>query len=203
MPRIALCLIVMFCFVPVVGATTIDANNAGCNGGGGGSCAGPYTLGGPVMTLTFDYSIPNATVKKMTSITDVGVGLGVWDTNNGKDTSLKSFTIELVVGSNVWTLGTSGQITLEGYKSSNRDFITETLLDTAKLEEFLTALKGSKGKFSVAVVADPGFGNFLVGTQDRFATVDYTNPEPASLGMASMGLIALCWSLRRKIRKSA
>ncbi len=201
--RLALCIVLVFCFVPLAGASTITANLAGCDGGGGGSCAGPYTLGGDVMTLAFDYSIPNATVKKMVSITDVVAGLGVWDTDNGKDPSLKSFSIELVVGSDVWTLGTSGSVTLEGYKNSNRDFITETLLDTVKLDEFLVALKGSKGKFSVEVVADPGFGSFLVGTQDRFATLDYTTPEPASLGMAGMGLMALCWSLRRKIRNRA
>ena len=201
-PRIALCLIFVFCFVPVAGAAAIDANHAGCNGGGGGSCNGPYLLGGEGnTTLTFDYSIPNKTVKTMVSLTDVAIGLGVWDTNNGRDTSIKNFTIELLVGSDVWTLGTSGNVTLQGFKSSNRDFITETLLDSGELAQFLTALKGSKGDFSVEIIANAG--SFNVGTQDRFATLDYTTPEPASLGMAGLGLIALCWSLRRKIRKSA
>ena len=202
MRRIAFCMVLVFCFVPVAGATALGANNAGCDGGGGGSCNGPYLLGGEGnTTLTFDYSIPNKTVKKMVSLDDVKVGLEVWDTNNGKDTSSKSFSIELVVGSSAWTLGTSGSVTLQGYKSSNRDSITETLLDSGELAEFLTALKGSKGKFSVEIIADKG--SFNVGTQDRFATLDYTTPEPASLGMAGMGLIALSWSLRRKFRKSA
>jgi PEP-CTERM motif len=199
MPRIALCLVLVLCFVPLAGAATIDANNAGCNGGGGGSCNGPYLLGGEGgTTLTFDYSIPNATVKKMVSLEDVNVGFGVWDTNNGKDTSTKSFTIELLVGSNSWTLGSSGNVTLQGFKSSNRDPITETLLDSAELTAFLSALKGSKGKFSVEIIADTG--SFNVGTQDRFATLDYT-PEPASLGMAGMGLFALSWTLRKKLGK--
>jgi hypothetical protein len=199
MHRIALCLIFVFCFVPLAGAAAIDANTAGCNGGGGGSCNGPYLLGGEGTTLTFDYSIPNATVKKMVSLDDVEIGLEVWDTNNGKDTSSKSFTIELLVGQDAWTLGTSGNVTLQGYKSSNRDSVTKTLLDGGELAQFLAALKGSKGKFSVEIIADAG--SFNVGTRDRFATVDYTTPEPAGLGVAGLGLIALSWTLRRKMGK--
>jgi len=200
MLRITLCLILALCLAPLAGATAITAGHDGCNGGGGGSCNGPYLLSGTTTTLTFDYSIPNATVKKIVALEDLSAGVGVWDTNNGKDTSTKNFSIDLVVGSNSWTLGTSGNVTLQGYKGSNRDFITETLTNATELAQFLTALKGSKGKFSVEIVANTG--SFNVGTEDRFATID-TTPEPASLGMAGMGLVALSWSLRRKIRKSA
>ena len=201
MSRLAFCLVLVLCFVPVAGATTVTAGHAGCNGGGGGSCDGPYLLGGEgTATLTFDYSIPNSTVKKIVGLDDVKVGLEVWDTNNGKDTSIKNFTIELLVGSDVWTLGNSGDVTLQGFKGSNRDYITETLLDDTELAQFLAALKGSKGKFSVEIIANTG--SFNVGGRDRFATLD-TTPEPASLGMAGLGLLALSWAVRKKIGKRA
>ena len=199
--RIALCLILVFCFVPLAGASAITANRAGCDGNGGGSCDGPYLLGGEGnTTLTFDYSIAKSTVKQIVSLEDVKFGFEVWDTNNGKDKSTKNFTFELVVGTHSWTLGDSGDVTLQGFKSSSRDDITATLLDGTDLQEFLTALKGSKGKFSVEIIDNTG--SFNVGGRDRFATLD-TTPEPASLGMAGMGLLALSWSLRRKLGKRA
>jgi hypothetical protein len=200
--RFAACLILVLCLVPFAGATPIPAGDAGCNAGGGGSCYGPYALGGDVKTLTFDYSVANSAIKNLVSLDNVAVGLGVWDTNGGNDTSNKSFTIDLLIGSSVWTVRTIGG-TLEGYKSANRDFITATLLDSSELASFLTALQGTKGKFSVEIIAADDSGSFNVGTQDRFATLDFIAPEPASLGLAGIGLVALCWSLRRKIRNRA
>ncbi len=201
--RIALCLALVFSFVPLAGATAIDGNRAGCNGSGGGSCDGPYLLGGDGdTTLTFEYSIPKATVKQMVSLDDLKIGFEVWDTNNGKDISNKNFSIELLVaGSTPWLLGNSGDVTLEGFKGSNRDYITETLSDSSDLAQFLAALQGSKGKFSIEIIDNTG--SFNVGGRDRFATLDYETPEPASLGMAGMGLLALAWSLRKKLGKRA
>jgi hypothetical protein len=236
MLRISLYLILALCFVPVAGATSIMANGAGCNGGGGGSCAsGPYTLGpeGDQMSWTFDYSIPNSEVKQFLSIDDVTVGVEVWNYPDKKDTSPKSFSIYLLVGgedittaTHVWLLGTVGPTTLAGFDSGNRDVITETL-DSSDLAAFLAALKKSKGDFEVEVVAtgsgvvgvdyasplgagsDTYSQTFNLGqrqTDDsgnpvRFASLDVDMPEPASLGTAGIGLLALCWALRKKIAR--
>ena len=231
--RTALCLAVALCFVPLAGAASIDANTAGCNGGGSGSCSsGPYLMsygGEGYASFTFDYSVPNSQVKQISYLDDLKVGVEVWNYPTKNDSTLKSFDIYLLVGSQDHTtatysllLGTVGPTSLAGYNGSNRDPITATLTNSSSLAAFLTALKGSKGDFEVEIVpiaaggggaafsaeADGSF-SFNLGQRQkddnenavRFATLDAETPEPASLGMAGFGLLALCWSLRKKIAR--
>ncbi|MGA2330073.1 MAG: PEP-CTERM sorting domain-containing protein [Bryobacteraceae bacterium] len=215
--RAAVLFISVLCLVPVAGATVITANPAGCNGGGGGSCdGGPYllTFGGDESSMTFDYRIPNSQVKLISYLNDLLAGVEVWDYPNKNNTSLKSFDIYLVVGGEDYSTATYSLLlgtissTLQGYNSGNRDDITETLSSSSGLSAFLAALKLSKGHFGIEVVDTEGsfnLGERQLGSDGvtlvRFAQVDAPTPEPASLGMAGIGLIALCWTLRKKIAR--
>lgn len=221
--RIALCLIIAFCFVPIASADAITAGYSGCQGGGSGSCAGgAYLLsvtpseGGPSVTWTFDYSIPNADVKQMTSLDDVVVNLEVFDTKNGQepDGAKEGFKIYLLVGGVDFNtadyhllLDKIGPTKLDSYTGNSRDTITETVTDSADLARFLKQLQKNHGDFSVEVVAING--DFYLGDRHqtpeggpaRFAALDFETPEPASLGTAGIGLLALCWTLRKKIAR--
>ena len=199
-----------------------------CSGG-----AYQLTAGGDVSTWTFDYSIPNSDVKQISYLNNVVVNLEVFDTKNQQppadgadfqgaqsleaDGAKEGCKIYLLVGGDDHTtaayhllLDTIGPTYLDSYTGADRDTITETLTDATELARFLKQLKKSNGDFSVEVVAT--HGDFYLGdrhqTPDgdpaRFAALDVTDlPEPASVGTAGIGLIALLWTLRKKIRRSA
>jgi hypothetical protein len=139
----------------------------------------------------------------------------VWDYPNKNNGSAKSFDIYVVVGGEDYSTATYhlllGAIssTLHGYNSGSRDDITETLFSGSDLSAFLAALRSSRGRFGIEVV-DTG-GSFDLGERElgsdgetfgRFAQLDADElPEPASFGLAGSGLIALCWTLRKKIAR--
>lgn len=211
-------LVAALCFVPVASATSITAGYSGCNGASGSCPTGSYQLTAG-STWTFDYKIPNSQVQLISYLNDVIAGLEVWDTNGGNNTSTKSLNVYLLVGGEDYSTltdtsttysGLLGTVTstLAGYTSGTRDAFTETLTTSSELSAFLTALQGSKGNFSIEVVDTEGtfnLGERHVGddgvTPARFASLDYTAPEPASLGLAGFGLIAMFWSLRKRIAR--
>ncbi len=221
MLRATVVLALAFCFVATAGATAITAGYSGCNGLPGNCPTGSYQLsfGGTPSNYVFDYQVPNSQVKTMSYLDDVVASLEVWDTNSGNNTSSKSFSIYLLVGPFAGAedystatysllLSASGEVTLGGYDTNNRDVIADTVLSGSDLSAFLAALKVSKGAFSVEVVDTEGTFNLgerhLGGdgvTPVRFAQLDFETPEPTSLGMAGIGLIALCWTLRKKIAR--
>jgi hypothetical protein len=219
--RTAVLLVTALCLVPAASATVIMAGYSGCNGLPGSCPTGSYqlTAGGDVSSWTFDYKVPNSEVTLISYLNNVVAGLEVWDTGSGNNTSTKSFKVYLLVGGEDYSTltdtsttysGLLGTVTstLAGYTSGTRDAFTETLTTGSELSAFLTALQGSKGNFSIEVVDTEGtfnLGERHVGddgvTPARFASLDYTAPEPASFGMAGFGLIALCWSLRKRIAR--
>jgi hypothetical protein len=133
------------------------------------------------------------------------------------DGAKEGFKIFLLVGGEDHTtaaysllIDTVAPTYLDSYTGTNRDTINLTVTDPTDLAKFLKQLKKADGDFSVEVVATKG--DFYLGDrhQDpdgspaRFASLDASEtPEPASLGTVGIGLLALCWTLRKKIRKSA
>jgi hypothetical protein len=197
--------------VPIAGATGITAGFAGCDGVK--PCdPGPYLLdvNGPQITWTFDYSIPNRQAREITSLDQVVVDLEVFDrrAGEGKDKANEGFTIYLIVGADYSPLAlyTYGPARLDPYTGGDRLLLNEIVPDSA-LPAFLAALQGNRGDFGIEVVATTG--NFWLGDRHgtpgnvedpgRFVTLDFqSTPEPASPGIAGIGLIGICLALRKK-----
>ncbi len=211
--------IIALCLVPLAGATPIKAYYSGCNGTPGTCPGGSFelTAGDGTSSWTFDYSIPNPQLNPITDLDSVVTALEVWDTRNGakQDTSLKSLAIYLLVGGEDYEsasysllLDTIGPTTLSAYTNTARDAITETAVNASDLAAFLAALKANNGGFSVEVVDTSGsfnLGGRITGsdgvTSVRYAQLDYQAPEPTTFALAGIGLIAVCWTLRKKIAR--
>ena len=217
MLRTAVLLTVVFCLVPIAGATVITAGYAGCNGVK--PCdSGPYLLAvnqEAPGSWTFDYSIPNRQARGITSLDQVVVDLEVFDrrAGEGKDKANEGFTVYLIVGGEdhlsadySLALYSFGPARLDPYTGGDRLLLNEIVPD-GDLPAFLAALQGNRGDFGVEVVATTG--NFWLGDRrgtpgnvedpGRFVTLDFqSTPEPASLGIAGIGLIGICLALRKK-----
>lgn len=212
--RIATILILAFCLVSTAGATVITAGYAGCNGTK--PCpSGPHLVDvdGVFPDWTFDYSIPNKQVKDIAQLNDVVVNLELFDRYQGEPVDPaghrgETFSVYLVgAGGYSQLLGSVGP-NINGTTGNDR-YIFNASLPGSYLPGFLTMLRDNKGDFGVWVVADSG--NFWLGERHgspeskgdpgRYVTLDFTVPEPASFGVAGLGLLLLCGALRKKIAR--
>lgn len=212
MLRTAVLLTIVFCLVPIAGATAITAGYAGCNGVK--PCdTGPYLLGfnGEVASRwRFDYSIPNREAQQIAYLDEVVVDLEVFDRRGGegRDRADEGFAINLIVGADyTLPLYTYDPARLDPYTSGDR-LLLNLILPDSDLPAFLAALQGNRGDFGVEVVATSG--DFWLGERHgspgekggdpgRFVTLDFQSvPEPATLGIAGIGLIVICLAARKK-----
>lgn len=211
--RAAVVLALAFCLVPMAGAAVILAGYAGCDGTS--PCdPGPYTLStSGVSSLTFDYSIPNREARQIWYFNAVTVNLEVFDRAAGdpRDGAVEGFEIYLIVGGEdhdtatySLLLTTVGPALLDAYRSGSRLVLNEAVAG-AELPAFLAALQGNRGDFGVQVVATTG--DFYLGARHgqpggdpgRWVQMDYVSiPEPATCGVAGLGLLALGMLLRKK-----
>lgn len=198
----------------VAGAAPIvvSASQNGCNGGGSGSCTGlfPYLLtAGDDATkqMTFDFRIAKADKSLLQwNLSSVVVHLDVWDngTTKNPDTAAEQGSVFLLIPGVAPILLGSFQ-DLNAFHSGNR-YSVDLSVPESDLAAVLAGLSAqydpkhpNRGTVDLSIQVVANTGNFNLASAGRSVTLDFLTPEPAGLGLAGIGLLALGWVARKRV----